>query len=287
VSVLFAFHAYPSNTLVTRRNAAGLASLLRLDNIRVVNVQTADPLLHVHGVPTLAVLERDSMSVTGVQGPKKPIIVDIFDGAAREAKRGGERYFAFANSDIEVSQEAIDLVLAQGRQAYVFARLDYDAVTRQAIGLETAGSDMFVLDVDWWVANRSRFRDYILGERTWDNVFSSIILCHSDGLLLNRDALIRHERHPSGAADSPYAAYTQFLAALDRPYFTLWAEYYWHLVPLRAQNASAEAEEEVSQRTFRFQPGLRARALQLGREMKARIRFRDTLRKMPGQQRSR
>jgi hypothetical protein len=280
VGVLFAVNAYPASGASARRNAAGLATILRLRKVRVVNVQPVEPVLNVHGVPTLAVLERDSVNVTGTEGPAKPVVVDLFDAAAREARAGGEQYFAFANMDIEVTQDAIDYVLAEGREAYMFSRLECDAETGAPIEYTTAGSDMFVLDVEWWLANRWRFRDYLLGEWSWDNVFTSIILCHSNGLLLNRDPYIRHECHDSGASNSPFASYTQFLAALDRPYFTLWAEYHWDLAPLRAQNAPAEAEQQLRDQTFRFRPTLRARALQLGREVKARIRFRDTLRRM-------
>ncbi len=285
MSVLFAFNAYPATGASARRNGAGLASLLRLEHARVVNLQPTERVMNVHGVTTLPVLERDSVTVTGIEGPRKPLVVDIFDAAAREARVGGEQYFAFANMDIEVTQAALDFVLAERRQAYIFARLEYDADTGAETGIQTAGSDMFVLEVDWWLENRWRFRDYLIGEWTWDNVFTAIILCHSNGMLLNREPYIRHEQHTSAAFDSPFAAYTQFLAALDRPYFTLWAEYHWYLEPLRKENASAEAELQLCQNTFRFRPTLRARALQRGRAIKARMRFRSMLKNMPAEYR--
>ena len=43
----------------------------------------------------------------------------------------------------------------------------------------TAGQDMFVVSVQWWQRNRSRFRPYILGEACWDNVYTAVMMCHS------------------------------------------------------------------------------------------------------------
>ena len=98
------------------------------------------------------------------------------------------------NSDIIVSPAAVARVIAGEHQVYAFSRMDYDRAGRDT-GLILTGCDAFAFDVAWWRANRHRFRPYILGEPCWDNVFTALLMCYGDGMLVNRDAAIRHEIH--------------------------------------------------------------------------------------------
>jgi hypothetical protein len=200
---------------------------------------------------------------------------DLFDRLAELAEARGHRWFAYANSDISFTQAAIDAVL-EGRYAdgYAFCRMDYDRDTRRDVAMVTAGIDVFALAPSWWRENRHRFRAYIAGEVTWDNVYAALVLAHGDTVLLNREPLIRHERHaPADTANSPYGAYLNYLAALDRPYFTLWAIYYDRLIELRARGASVEEELALQREVFRHRPSPLAHAVQAARVLKARAKW--------------
>ncbi len=102
-----------------------------------------------------------------------------------------------------------------------------------------------MVSVQWWQRNRSRFRPYILGEACWDNVYTAVMMCHSDGVLLNRDPLILHERHAAAWRDTtPEARYNGLLAALDARYFDLWSQY-WHRLEATASPQRHGDEERL------------------------------------------
>jgi hypothetical protein len=276
MSVLLAVNCYPAAGDTARRNEAALDSLRVLQNVALVNVQPVRQPHEVPGVRTIVTLRKDAAKVSGRVGPPKPIITEIIDAAAETAVTEGRAYVAFANSDVLVQQSAIDVILQQARETYVFSRMDFDPATGRDLGVLLAGSDVFVFTPAWWWANRRRFRDYILGEFVWDNVFTSITLCHSNGVLLNRAPHIRHERHQTSAnaGRGAFASYTRLLSALDRPYFSIWAKYYAELVRLRASGASEADELTLQRAVFKFAPGVRGRAVQLARALKAMARYR-------------
>jgi hypothetical protein len=94
-------------------------------------------------------------------------------------------------------------------------------------------------------ANRWRFRPYILGEACWDNVYAALLMCHGNGRLVNRDAVIRHEKHGTIWGDGAFAEYNSLLASFDARYFTLWATYHARLVEA-ARRARAQPTSSPS-----------------------------------------
>jgi hypothetical protein len=105
-------------------------------------------------------------------------------------------------------------------------------------------------------------------------VYASILLAHADAVLLHRDPLLRHERHPAGDwRASPYARYLNYLAALDRPYFTLWATWHAELGKLRARGGTEREEMELQRQVFGRRPSVLDRAVQAARVAKAKARW--------------
>lgn len=272
MSLLLGVNAFPATGDAARRQSAALETWRALSGVRLANLGWPGDVLEVDGFATHPVLRQDSRTASGRAGPRKPLVSEAFDRLAAIARAEGCRWFGYANSDIAWTQGAVDAVVRGSRQVYAFSRGDVHPETGRVIQMVTAGVDAFVVDAGWWSANRRRFRAYIGGEPIWDNVYTAILLAHGDGVLLNREPLIRHERHPAGAwSRSPFAAYGAYLAALDSLYFTRWAVYHDRLLKLRERGAGVEEEEALQRDVFRGPIPLYARLKQVGREAKARI----------------
>jgi hypothetical protein len=236
--ILLGTHTYAAEEQAGHRQEAALASLRELTRAEIVNVQLAHAPHEASGIRTLAVLKQTSISVSGRAGREKPLVREILDALAFEATARGLPWFGYVNGDILVSQAAVDWIVDGGKQACVLSREDFDRVTGGSRGILIHGIDAVAMTTAWWRLNRTRFRGYILGEPTWDNVYASIVLCHADAAIENARGLLRHEEHDSRWSQSPFAEYTQLLAAHDAPYFSLWCQYLDRLERMRATPAA-------------------------------------------------
>ena len=271
--ILLGTHVHPATGDAARRQADAVASWRRLPNVSLVNLQFWNQVIEVEGFETLAELRRDSVSVTGRPGIRKPVSSEVFSLLAQTAVERGCSYFAFVNSDINVTEAAIEVLLANGRDACLFSRMDVDANGGGEIGVELAGIDGFAIRAAWWIDHAHGFRPYIIGEAVWDNVYCAQLLCHGHGILMNRRAYITHERHATLWKASPFAEYIQFLSALDAPYFSLWYSYWTRLRELRARGASEAEELALQAEVFVWRPLLADRLAQRGRAAKAHLRY--------------
>jgi hypothetical protein len=272
--LLIGLHAFDGDHAAMKRQAAACEALASLDGIEAVNLQfTQRYLRHAPGLATLTKLVADSIVVTGSSGRVKPIALEMFDELAAAADARRCRYFAYINSDIIVTPALVRLVQSGGKETYAVSRCDVGGDAGDQV--VTSGQDMFVVSVGWWQSNRARFRPYILGEACWDNVYTAIMMCHSDGALLNRDRLILHERHATVWQDAtPAARYNGYLAALDARYFHLWSQYWHRLEALRAQGASESTEADLARATFVWRRSAPDAMRQLIRSARARRRYR-------------
>ena len=266
-------NSYQGDPDAVRRQSCALDALQSLPDVIAIDLQWHDTPPPRPWIRTVAALRRDSTTVTGRAGRTKPIASEVLDALAAIAEREGCRSFAYLNSDIIFSPAAVRLVAAGEHQAYAFSRMDYDSTGRDTDVILT-GFDAFAFDVRWWRANRHRFRPYILGEPCWDNVYASLLMCHGNGTLVNRDAVIRHETHRTAWGAGAFSEYNGFLATLDARYFTLWATYHARLTEARARGAS-EAEERViaaSVFVWRRSPVMALR--QAARDVRAHVQYR-------------
>ncbi|HST21917.1 MAG TPA: hypothetical protein VLR90_12405 [Blastocatellia bacterium] len=272
MSILLGINVYAAKGDAARRQENCLESLRALEDVSLVNLQFTNERIEAAGFDTLCELKSDSRKVTGRKGARKPIVPEIFTVLAERARSQGLRYFGFTNSDIVISQAAIDCAMDGAKEAYVFSRMDYDESGKE-IEMLIWGTDLFIIDAQWWLNNKSRFRPYIFGEFCWDNVCASIVLCHSNAVLLNRDLYIKHERHDNNLTASPFGWYNGLLAALDRPYFSLWCKYCELLSEKRARGASREEELALQTSIFVWHQSHYERLIQALRGAKARVRY--------------
>jgi hypothetical protein len=278
--MLIGFQTFDADAVMLRRQRLAGEALLRLDGVTPLNVQFRDGAAAAFpGIETAAVLLGDSLSATGAPAGtirRKPIAREVFDVLASRAVAGGHRYFAFINADIVVTPAAIREIERRGRESYVISRSDVsDLASRTPDGSPmTAGLDMFVVSATWWQAHAGRFRPYVIGETCWDCVYTAMLMCHSRGIVLNRDPLIFHERHaPAWHELTPSARYNGMLAALDSRYFSLWAQYWMQLEQLRAAGATAAEEEALQHNAFVWRPSPYQAARQIVRGVLAKRRY--------------
>jgi hypothetical protein len=273
VSVLLGVNAFPGSGEAAARQGRALASWRELEGVRRVNLGWADEMLEVDGFESQPLLKLESSGVSGRAGRRKPIVSEAFDHLAALAAARGCRWFAYANSDIAWTQGAVDAIRRSGREAYAFSRGDLSGPGAPPAEVVTSGIDGFAVSVEWWGAHRHRFRAYIGGEPIWDNVYTALLLSHADALLLNREPLVLHERHPAGDwSGSPFRAYLGYLATLDSLYFSRWAHYHDALLRLREAGASEAEELALQPAIFRRPFPARARLVQAARALRARAR---------------
>jgi hypothetical protein len=275
--MLIGTHLFEGNPEAMRRQQLAVAGLQRLPGVEAVNVQfRTEPWAMFPGIETMPVLDQDSLSAAGPGDKRKAITREVFDILASVAASRGHEYFAYINSDIVVLPAAIATIERERKQTFAICRHDVSSIHDGADAtLLITGLDMFVVSVAWWKRHRRRFRPYVIGNACWDNVYAAIMMCHSDGLILNREPLILHERHPAIWRDQTVTArYNGFLAALDARYFSLWCEYADQLAQVRARQASAAEERALRDQVFVWHPSASHAMRQSIRNVRARLHFR-------------
>jgi hypothetical protein len=254
-----------------RRETAAQTSLAELVRAEALKLRFVDDGAFDAGLNCIAGLTQDAPGLAGRYGPRKPIVSEMLDVLADEAARRGCDRIALVNGDVIVRQEAVDVIAARREPVVALSRLDTGRGQPDAMLLR--GVDLIAFDWAFWHRERRRFRPYIFGEALWDNVYTSIGLCLG-GILINREPLIVHERHPSGG-DSPYARYGHLLATRDRAYFSRWCVYVAEAERLRAYGGTIEEEYALQRRIFKA-PGRAAAAVDAVRAVWWTVRHRDS-----------
>ena len=274
MTLLLGVNAFPAPGEGGARQARALESWRALRGVRLANLQWPDEVFEVDGFATHPVLAHDSRTASGRPGPRKPLVSEMFGHLASIAQREGCTWFGFANGDIQWTQAAADFAAARSLEAAAFSRMDVDSQTGRDLEMVTAGIDAFVFSVEWWRRHHHRFRGYIGGEPVWDNVYAAIVLRYARSYLVNREPLIRHERHPAGDwGKSPFAPYVAHLAALDRLDFSRWAVYHYELLRMRERGIDPDAEDRLQHDVFHAPEPRSGRLLQSARAAKARAAY--------------
>ena len=171
----------------SHRQSVAIDSWLHLKDkhdLDVYNVQFIQPEYTDNRINTLNVLDRDSTSVTG--GSKKlPFVNDIFNSLAHLDCD----YFIYCNSDVIVNANLLKFINSNQPDCFACSRLDinniksFDDVLNkqiQPIRYEIAGFDTFIFSRHWYKKHNSLFRDYLIGQPCWDQVYATIMKIYGD-----------------------------------------------------------------------------------------------------------
>ncbi|MCE9609401.1 MAG: hypothetical protein K8R23_04145 [Chthoniobacter sp.] len=282
--ILVGTHYHAGDEAALCRQSDAHLSICKLHNVQRVNLQFASgPVIENEGFTTVARLRKDSSKVSGLKGPRKPVLNEICSLLAEIAVSQKLPYFMLVNSDEMIMPPLVELVLSQGLDAYIFSRMDFNRETGEDMGMLVGGQGCWVMHTEWWHRHGWRIRPYIMGEAYIDTILTTKLLCHGRTRLFNRGGeFVRHEAHPRRWPDSPFLNYTRYLASLDSLYLSIWHEYIDCLEKLRHVRAPEAEEIALQDKVFKYQPSLFARFFQIGRASKAYIRFRmQTIRNKP------
>src|ERR1044072_3094503 len=111
MTILLGINIYAAKGNAARRQENCLESLRALEGVSLVNLQFTNERIEAAGFDSVCELKSDSQKVTGRKGARKPIVPEIFTVLAERARSQGLRYFGFTNSDIIISQAAIDCAM--------------------------------------------------------------------------------------------------------------------------------------------------------------------------------
>jgi hypothetical protein len=250
--VILGTHIYPASGGAAGRMQRALDTWTTLPGVRLINLQFADdPSPAVHpAFETRAILRHDSRSVTGVSGPRKPIVRELLDHLVDAAVKSGDAYAGFSNADILISASAISRVASGAHDAVVFSRMDVDGATGAPLGEFLSGQDTLFITPEAYRTIRPRLGPYVVGEMPWDVIYTSILLTHARTRLINRGDDCRHVFHETIWVDSPFAAHAWRLAHRDWTYFARWYRYYNPAKALREAGGSMEEEDALRARVF-------------------------------------
>lgn len=266
-------HYHPGSADVLARQQAGQESLRRLPGVDCVNLQFPDAPMEVPGFECVAELSADSIKVTGRTGARKPVGRQLLDLLARRAGEVGAPYFGSVNADIQVLPAVVEAVSKYSRDAFFFSRTDTNPTTGGREAIFFVGIDLFIFRLAWWRKNAFRFRNYIVGEGLYDPIYTTVALCHSDGILFNNRDFILHPNHDRIWKASPFSDWNIFLSCRDFLYLEKWNRYSQHLTRNLPEGVSDEAMERTQREFLTWPPSLKSRLWQVGRSAKAFGRY--------------
>jgi hypothetical protein len=181
-------------------------------------------------------------------------------------------WIGYSNADIQILPKAWSLLQSlNDHEVMLVSRAECDG--GQPAEMMTYGVDTLFFRTAWWLAQRHRFRDYLIGEGCWDVVYTSLALRHGRGQLWNQEPLVLHERHAPTWHDSPFAVYNWHLATLDNPAFSRWCDYHQALLEARQQGASAEEETRLQILYFQRRLSCGAMLYHAGRCCRSKMRY--------------
>ena len=151
----------------------------------------------------IAVKDEQLKRLWKEEGKALPFIKDMFDLACEG--RPGNEIVVYTNCDIHVRSDAsmgIACALQDADACYAY-RCDFKRIDRPLDDLEFvngtpySGSDLVAFRVSWWMDNRDKFPDMLLGMEAWDPCIRTLIEETNLGRWTVLNGVLAHEKHAS------------------------------------------------------------------------------------------
>jgi hypothetical protein len=166
-------------------------------NIEIYNIGFEEEFVNVSEFKSLPILKESSIDLTGNPKKKKPIANEFFDILSNEDLD----YFLFLNSDILLSQKAINLIKKEEYESYIFSRFEINEINDinediKPYKIEVSGFDAWAVKKEWWQKNGKLISKCIYSEVAWDNIMSLSLYQNSNCKFCNKEFYIGHISHP-------------------------------------------------------------------------------------------
>lgn len=187
-----------------------------------------------------------------------PMTRDVFDILAEH----DADMFVFTNDDIIISPKFIEHVLGSNYDTYSASRMSINQLESLESDIvlndhyQVAGFDVFAIRPEWWLINREKFPNYILGYPYWDVHYALLCMRHSNGCLVNKwPPTSFHIRHPIvWNDDSVEKSYNEDIFwSNHKPDALIWQSYVYNVLLKRSNNYYDvfSNEEELEQIYFK------------------------------------
>lgn len=166
-------------------------------NVELYNISYSNELISTEGFVDCPMLTKTSFEYTKNENKTKPIANEFFDILSKTDCD----YFLFINSDILLSQKAINLISNGRFDSYIFSRHEIEEIDSIKTPLvpykiEVAGFDAWAVKKNWWIENGNKIPTCIYSEVAWDNIMSMGLYQNSNATLCNKEFYIAHISHP-------------------------------------------------------------------------------------------
>lgn len=169
-----------------------------------------------------------------------PMVRDMFDALAEQ----GHKHFMFLNSDIILTERAIDSFLRHGYVAWCCSRLAIENIESLSdtnithSHLQIAGFDAYAITSKWWLENKHDFPDYVYAISAWDVDYASrlaVLLQGNCRFLNSTPAPCYHIMHEEKSHnDTPERAHNMNLFFnINKPLCDAWHKFLFKILELR------------------------------------------------------
>jgi len=175
------------------RQDVAVESWKHLSDVKLVNVQfedEKDSFNVQYDMEHVFTLTRSSMDTVDKSTKKLPYINDILDVLSRQDCD----YFIYTNNDVIINKNLIKYISENKPACMSCSRLDihdvhsFDIILEKKITpvrYEIAGFDTFIFSKDWYELHKDLFRDYLVGQPHWDQVYAGLMKMHGGDLFGN------------------------------------------------------------------------------------------------------
>jgi len=158
-------------------------------------LQHQEDKVNSNGFERLNCIQKRAKNFIQLSNSTKPLVYELLDGLASV----GKDYFVFMNSDIILSETAVEWMLNQNQyETACFSRVNIDPENQRNFEVWAPyGFDVFFIRTSWWKSNREKFLSLpnTYAEPCWDLAYAATLHLNSSCYYHNKIPIIYHIGH--------------------------------------------------------------------------------------------